>query len=63
MKTLNNYINEWRANTNTVSSIKKPQYFIYEIHKLQQIKIHAELWSGAELLYSHTFSKNLFGKC
>ena len=39
MKTLNNYINEWRANTNTVSSIKKPQYFIYEIHKLQQIKI------------------------
>ena len=45
MKTLNTYINEWKANTNTVSSIKKTQYFIYKINECKKIKIFESDWA------------------
>ena len=49
MKTLNNYINEWKANTNTVSSIEKHdisenKYFVYKPNERGQIKIFDEDW-------------------
>ena len=42
MKNLTTYINEWKANPNTIKSIEKQdisQYFIYEVHELQEIRI------------------------
>ena len=44
MKTLNTYINEWKANTSTVSSIKKTQYFVYNLYKRGNIKFFDEHW-------------------
>ena len=43
MKTLNTYINEWKANTSTVSSIKT-QYFVYKTDRQQRIKIFDKDW-------------------
>lgn len=45
MKSLNNYINEWKANNDTMSSIKT-QYFVY-VNELcyASIKIFDENWS------------------
>ena len=43
MKTLNNYINEWKANTSTVSSINT-KYFIYNLDKKGTIKIFDGDW-------------------
>ena len=49
MKTLNNYINEWRANTSTISSIEKKkiaiQYFVYLITDDERIKIFDKDWN------------------
>ena len=45
MKTLNDYIIEWRANSDNISSIKKSQYFIYKIDKKCIIKIFDNDWS------------------
>ena len=46
MKTLNTYINEWRANTNTVSHIKKQnlQYFIYKNDEKSVMSIFDKDW-------------------
>jgi len=47
MKTLNTYINEWKANTNTVSSVKQINIdgFIYEHKKLDCIQLFNYEWS------------------
>lgn len=47
MKTLNNYIAEWRANIGTMSSIKKTNlpYFIFEQSKKDIIKIFDINWA------------------
>ena len=44
MKTLNTYINEWKANTNSVSSINTQQYFVYKPNERGQIKIFEPYW-------------------
>lgn len=43
MKTLNNYINEWKANSNNVSFIET-RYFIYRNDEKGLIKIFDEDW-------------------
>ena len=47
MKRLNNYIYEWKANTNTMSSIEKHdiQYFVYNIKIKNLIKIFNSNWT------------------
>ena len=50
MKSLNNYIIEWKANTNTVSSIEKHdisenKYFVYIITDNKRIKIFDDDWT------------------
>ena len=46
MKTLNTYITEWKASSNTVSSIEKHdiQYFVYNIKIKNLIKIFNSDW-------------------
>ena len=46
MKTLNNYISEWKANTNTVSSIEKRdiQCFVHRLKDREFIKIFEGEW-------------------
>ena len=39
MKTLNNYINEWKVNTTTLSSIQETPYFIYKVREKSTIRI------------------------
>lgn len=57
MKTLNNYINEWKANTKNVSSIGK-QYFVYEIDKNEQtssLKIISNACEGFKTHKNHVY--------
>ena len=60
MKTLNNYINEWKATNDTLSSIEKTyvyykKYFVYEIKKKSNINIFNFEWPQLFLYTSKVY--------
>ena len=57
MKSLQQHITEWKANSNTVSSIKT-QYFIYKLNKRGAIKFFDEHWSEAKRYANNIYMEN-----